>query len=57
MHLKPHADRVVIDPVTGLPLPEEGAVVEASQYWLRRLQDGDVTLIKPKQKQPRTSAQ
>ncbi|MBL35911.1 MAG: DUF2635 domain-containing protein [Oceanospirillaceae bacterium] len=56
MHLKPQPGRVVTDPATGLPLPEDGCLVEPSQYWFRRLQDGDVTEIKPKQQKPRTSA-
>lgn len=56
MHLKPQPGRVVTDPATGQPLPEEGARVEPSQYWFRRLQDGDVTEVKPQQQKPRTSA-
>lgn len=56
MHLYPTHGRVVIDPVTGEPLPAEGARVQPSQYWLRRLKDRDVTVSKPKQKKPRTNA-
>lgn len=47
MHLKPARSRVVIDPATGQPLPENGAKVEPTQYWLRPIADGDVTEAKP----------
>ena len=45
MFVKPAPGRVVRDPSTGLPLPEGGAVVEKTQFWLRRLRDGDVEKI------------
>lgn len=45
----------VIDPETGQPLPEGGAEVPASPYWLRRLADGDV--IVPLPVRPRKAAQ
>lgn len=37
----------VIDPDTGLPLPDTGAEVPATPYWLRRLADGDVIVPLP----------
>lgn len=56
MRLYPTPGRVVIDPATGKALPEEGAKVEPGPFWTRRLNDGDVTTEKLKQKKPRTSA-
>lgn len=35
----------VLDPDTGLPLPEVGAEVPATPYWLRRLAEGDVIVL------------
>ncbi|GGA00311.1 hypothetical protein GCM10011497_33630 [Elstera cyanobacteriorum] len=37
----------VLDPDTGLPLPDTGAEVPATPYWLRRLADGDVIVPLP----------
>ncbi|MGC6386572.1 DUF2635 domain-containing protein [Ewingella sp. S1.OA.A_B6] len=42
MFLKPTAGRTVRDPVKGTLLPEEGAEVQKSTFWDRRLRDGDV---------------
>lgn len=42
MFLKPVAGRQVPDPDRGDTLPAEGRNVEPNQYWLRRLDDGDV---------------
>lgn len=42
-YILPRQGRRVIDPATGLPLPAEGARVEKTQYWLRRLKEGSVT--------------
>jgi hypothetical protein len=42
-YLIPKADVTVRDPVSGNPLPAEGANKPRSSYWLRRLRDGDVT--------------
>ena len=57
MYVIPTKGRKVIDPVMGDSLPSEGREVEANQYWLRRVEDGDVTEGKPtattKQKEPR----
>ena len=43
MYLKPTAGRTVPDPARGDVLPPEGREVAATQYWQRRLNDGDVT--------------
>ena len=43
MYLKPNAGLSVLDPARGDHLPQEGREVEATQYWQRRLNDGDVT--------------
>lgn len=43
MYLKPVSGRRVPDPEKGGYLPEEGREVEPNVYWLRRVQDGDVT--------------
>jgi hypothetical protein len=40
--LKPADGLAVVDPETGKNLPPEGALVENSKYWRRRLKDGDV---------------
>lgn len=44
MYIKPVEGRQVPDPETGGDLPEEGREVEPTQYWLRRVKDGDVTV-------------
>lgn len=47
MHVKPVSGRNVPDPEKGGYLPAEGREVEQSVYWLRRLEEGDVTEVKP----------
>lgn len=42
MFVTPTADRRVPDPARGDTLPPEGREVEPTQYWQRRLNDGDV---------------
>jgi len=44
LFLVPKAGLQVRDPDTTVPLPAEGAEKPRNQYWLRRLQDGDVSL-------------
>lgn len=44
-YVKPVDDRVVPDPYRNDALPKEGRKVELDQYWHRRLQDGDITII------------
>jgi hypothetical protein len=41
--VKPAAGMRVVNTATGQPLPSEGEVVENGTYWIRRLDDGDVT--------------
>lgn len=45
MRIKPVADRHVPDPEQGGTLLAEGRTVEATNYWLRRLADGDVVIV------------
>lgn len=42
MFVKPTEGRAVADPVRGDALPPEGREVEPTQYWQRRVNDGDV---------------
>ena len=42
MFIKPVAGRSVHDPERGDTLPPEGRDVEPTQYWQRRVNDGDV---------------
>lgn len=53
--VKPALGMRVLDPVTRKPLPEAGAEVPRSVYWLRRLRDGDVTEA-PAQSAPKASS-
>jgi hypothetical protein len=43
IYVIPAAGRNVIDPANGQALPPEGKEVEATTYWLRRKNEGDVT--------------
>lgn len=52
LRLKPAPNVVVIDPLTGVPLPSEGANVQDSTYWRRRLRDGSVAHIQPIPERP-----
>lgn len=47
LYLQPAAGLRVVDPLTGKPLPPEGAWVAPSTHWLRRLGDGDVVEAEP----------
>ena len=47
MFLKPAPGRVVPDPERRNTLPTEGRDVVPSQYWQRRLADGDVVIAAP----------
>lgn len=42
MYVKPIAGRQVPDPERGDLLPAEGRNVEPTQFWQRRIADGDV---------------
>lgn len=52
MKVVPRTGMVVIDPATSQPLPVSGASVEMDSYWVRRLNDGDVTEAE-EQQQPK----
>ena len=47
MYLKPNAGLAVPDPARGDTLPAEGREVELTQYWQRRIHDGDVQEAAP----------
>ena len=47
MFIKPVAGRSVRDPERGDTLPPEGRDVEPTQYWQRRVNDGDVVEASP----------
>jgi hypothetical protein len=47
MYIQPISGRNVPDPVRGDLLPSEGREVELTQYWQRRLNDGDVAEATP----------
>lgn len=47
MYLRPVAGRQVPDPDRGDFLPAIGRAKESTQYWLRRLEDGDVVETEP----------
>lgn len=47
MYIQPIPGRNVPDPVHGDLLPFEGREVEPTQYWQRRLNDGDVNEATP----------
>lgn len=47
--VKPKDGKRVIDPVTGRALSPEGAHVEKTSYWMRRLAGGEVLLAEQKQ--------
>jgi len=48
--IKPAKGLRVRRPGNGRPLPEEGAWVEYSGYWMRRRAEGSVTEAKPPKK-------
>lgn len=52
MFVTPKAGLLVRDPATGEPLPETGREVSQDQYWMRRLQDGDVEVAMPAAPKP-----
>ena len=46
MFIKPVDGRMVPDPSRGDLIPPEGRNIEPDQYWLRRIEDGDVVEVK-----------
>lgn len=52
MKIKPKLGLKIVMPEVGRDLPEEGAVVEHSTYWQRRLDEGDIILIEQEKEQP-----
>lgn len=47
MFVIPNAGAQVPDPDKGDVLPKTGREVPKNQFWLRRVNDGDVTIKKP----------
>jgi hypothetical protein len=47
MNVKPAAGLLVRDPVNREPLPASGREVPETDYWMRRLRDGDVVKVAP----------
>lgn len=45
--IKPAAGLRVLDPATMQPLPPEGAQVEKTSHWIRRIKAGDVAIAEP----------
>jgi hypothetical protein len=59
IRIKPAAGKVVIDPATRQRLPEAGAEVPETTYWLRRIADRDVIKADaaPPKAKPKRAAQ
>jgi hypothetical protein len=52
-----HADLLVRNPDAGMkPLAKDGEAVPDTEYWRRRLKDGDVVEVKPETKPAAASA-
>ncbi|KDD50169.1 DUF2635 domain-containing protein [Bordetella bronchiseptica] len=47
IHVVPAPDRSVPDPARGDLLPADGRKVVRDPYWIRRIEDKDVTVTKP----------
>ncbi len=45
MFIKPRSGLKIRDPETQCHIPPEGAEVSASIFWLRRIQDGDASIV------------
>ncbi|MBF0168795.1 MAG: DUF2635 domain-containing protein [Alphaproteobacteria bacterium] len=56
MTIYPVPGRLVRNPATLQPLPEEGLSVEFTPYWRRRESAGDITLADPRVKPAKTAA-
>ena len=51
-----HPDLIVKDTATRKVLAADGEEVEESSFWLRRITDGDVVVVKPPKAQPAAKA-
>ena len=57
IYVKPaDPEQIVREPDMGLILPPEGAWVERTHFWIRRLADGSVVEAKPPAKTARKSS-
>lgn len=54
--VKPAEGRLVRDPATGQPLPAEGALVEWTSFFRRRLAEGDIVEVEPEPAAPEPKA-
>ena len=50
-YVRPVGDYLITGPATGEPLPKDGAQVEKNNYWLRRLNAGEVEAVAGKDKE------
>lgn len=50
-YVRPVGDYLITDPATSEPLPKDGAQVEKNNYWLRRLNAGEVEAVAGKDKE------
>jgi len=56
-HLKPVSGLIVRDPRNAEPLPAKGKTVDMTSYWLRRLKEGSVEIVKPTRAKTKSRAQ
>lgn len=47
--LKPKEGLIILNPLTKLNLKVEGDLVDMNTYWRRRILDGDVEIVEPKE--------
>jgi hypothetical protein len=52
MYVIPEPGKTILDPLTNRMIPAEGAQVESSTYWRRRLKEGTVTQGTPPAAKP-----
>jgi hypothetical protein len=54
-YVKPAVGRKVRDPETLKHISEDGASVQMSKYWLRRIESGDVEVVEAQKEKKATS--
>lgn len=47
--IKPKEGLIILNPLTKLNLKVEGDLVDMNTYWRRRILDGDVEIVEPKE--------
>lgn len=55
IYVTPKKGLIVLDPVRGMKIPDEGAFVTKSSYIDRRIADGDLSLGKPTKQKTKKS--